>query len=60
MENTTTAQLEEHLNDMVFDIYDPKSDSVTRKSLGEFEKNDWFCFSILQTLPLSVQQNSKI
>lgn len=38
MENTTTAQLEEHLNDMVFDIYDPKSDSVTRKSLGEFEK----------------------
>jgi len=36
MENIPTVHLEEYINDIVLDIYDPKSDNVTRKSLGEF------------------------
>ena len=36
MENTPTVHLEEQVKDMLLDIYDPKSENVTRKSLGEF------------------------
>jgi peroxiredoxin (alkyl hydroperoxide reductase subunit C) len=35
MENMT-VQLEEFVNDISFDIYDPKSDAIVKKSLGEF------------------------
>ncbi len=36
MENTAKVQLEEFVNDISFDVYDPKSDAIVRKSLWEF------------------------
>lgn len=36
MENRPIAQLEEFINDIAFEVYEPKTDAIVKKSLGEF------------------------
>lgn len=37
MENTTSLHLEDKIENMLFDIYDPETDTIIKKTLSEFE-----------------------